>query len=1127
MRYSGKLIFLILIIATFCSFGKNISQQTARKIASDITARLAVFDNKRLSISKTFPVTEKEKDLFYICNVGNDDGFVIISAQDNARTLLGYSSNGNYDPQNVPPNFKAWLDEYKNQLLQNKSKNRHPAQHTKKLRERHYHEDISKIGRKPVVAPLLKGIHWDQGSNWFRSSGPDWNSMCPQDKRSTTGNAHVWAGCVATATAMIMKYHSYPERGRGTHSYYHFTYGTQRVDFGATTYDWSNMPASKNQVTMDIARLLYQVGVAVNMNYGINSSRAYSGYAVDGLIDYFNYSPQAKFVIRLYYSDAEWKNMLKEQLDNGRAILYRGADSSGTRAHAFVCDGYDDADYFHFNWGWSGTCNGYYTLDGLVPGTTPYSYNYGHAAGFDIKIPGYNDYAINNIHNSFSHFVQPHQFGQSFTTKHAGLLEEIRLRLKKSINTTLRIYKGEYILPANEIYHQPIQFDVPANEFAVIHFEINDPVELKANTVYTFVLDQAELVFEQNTYDGGRLFYDGNFYRDSDLHFYLCFDGIVPAPENLTQQKVTRNSAELDWEENSAATLWNIEYGPSGFSKGDGTKVQTTSRPYSLDDLKDNQSFDFYVQSVCENEKSDWSSAGSFSVLTTPPGHNVIFDGRNDYIDVGNVGNVQTIEFWVRLSTLTEGLVILNNAKSVKVRDGRVDLVGETNESVYVNGQAGGTLQIGTWSHVAIVSPSSFDVNSLTIGFDDNDYLSGSIDEFRLWSVALDETDIRKNLHRTLLGTEENLVAYYPCDDAKGIELTDKSRGRCQGALMNTTGDEWGTSVIPAGDDSDWISSGSKSLSNMTVTYKPGSSGSLGLFTTGTGNDWLRTDDGKLLDKYWGVEEYGSVTATLHFDLSDISLPSDKDWPDIRLLKRDNKASPWQDITGLCSHTPTTSEPYFEITRSEFSEFRPATETPIGVNLAFFDAILENGSVRLNWLTETETNLAGFYISRRSEDEQFERIHDKLISAQRREGENYVYTDHPPHRGHWYYRLEEIDLSGHVVHHAPVKVAFASDVASQKKLPQDFCLYPNHPNPFNPATKFSFDIPRQAHVKISVYDALGRHVQTLVDGVRQAGHHKARWDATDRHGHSVASGVYFLVMTAGNHRFKDKMMLLH
>ncbi len=638
---------------------------------------------------------------------------------------------------------------------------------------------------------------------------------------------------------------------------------------------------------------------------------------------------------------------------------------------------------------------------------------------------------------------------------------------------------------------------------------------------YTITVDHDGTLYD---YDSGT-----DSYTVGSQSFSIIISGTLPpAPSNLATSNLGRNSSDLNWDENGLATTWNIEYGLSGFTQNSGTIVQTSSNPYSLEDLQDNQSYDFYVQAVCGDDTSAWSDAGSFSVLTTPPGHNVVFDGADDYIDVGNVGSVQTIEFWVKPATITEGLVKFSNVRSIHVTEGEIDLVNETDETVYINGQTGGTLASGVWSHVAIVASSSFNANQFQIGFDGNDYLTGSIDEVRLWSAALSQSDVQSRLHGILAGNETDLLAYYPCDHASGTELTDASQNSHHGTLMNMAGDEWMTSTLPAGDHADWMSSGSTLLADMTVTYEDGSSGSLGLFATGTGDDWLQTDDGKLLNKYWGIEEYGSVTATLNFDLSGTSLPSGKSWSDLRLLKRNDKESNWQDVTGLCSHTPTSSEPYFEITQSEFSEYRPAAETPIAVKLAYFEAVRENDCVRLTWLTEIETNLAGFNILRRSdENDQFDRINDKIIFAQGRNSRDYVYTDQPPRHGIWYYRLEEIDLSGQMIHHAPVKVDFAAKVVTQQKLPQDFCLHPNHPNPFNPATEFFFDVPYQAHVKISVYDVLGQHVHTLVNAVRLAGQHKIRWNATDRYGNDVASGVYFLVMTAENHRFKHKMTFLH
>jgi len=1125
MRFFIRLLLLIIIFTAFGVFGKEISQQTANNIAADMTSQLSVFDYQTLPVSKTYTISKGDTNLFHVCNVGEKDGFIIVTAQDVARPVLGYSSNGSYDPQNLPPNFKAWLDEYKNHILTRVRKQARDRR-TRKMWDEVLNQDMSAMAGNPIVSPLLGAIEWDQGPNWFNDAGPHWNSMCPEDTNSSTDNGRVWAGCVATATGMVMKYHSYPGQGVGSHSYNHPDYGTQSADFGATTYNWTNMPPENNNVTMDIAELLYHLGVSVDMNYGPNGSGASTRQTVTSLIDYFQYSPKTKYVYRKYYSDTEWKDMLKEQLDAGLPMIYRGSNSDGTSGHAFVCDGYDDAEYFHFNWGWSGSYNGYFTINDLTPGS--YDYSYEHAAGFDIQEPGYNDYAIVNMDDNFYYSDNYHQLGQSFITTRAGVLEEIRLRLVDNLSTTLRIYNGTDIQSSNEIYNQSIDFEVPLKSFAEITFDVNNPIELNANSPYTVVIDQARVNFDDDTYADGTLYYDGSFYTGYDLQFNIFINGIIPAPTSLNTQNVTRNSADLNWDENGSATTWNVEYGPAGFTQGTGTTIQTLSKPHSLEDLPDNESYDFYVQAVCDDKTSDWSRAGSFSVLTTPPGHNLVFDGADDYIQMGNVGSVQTIEFWVKPSTITEGLANLTSTKSINVTDGQVDLAGESGETVYINGQTGGTLETGLWSHVAIVVSSSINVNQFQIGFDGSDYLTGSIDDFRLWSASLSQNDIQTRLHATLSGTETDLKAYYPCDESSGTELTDNSQNSYHGTLKNMAGDEWTKSLLPAGDNADWISSGSTLLNNMTVSYEAGSSGSLGLFATGTGDDWLQTDDGTLLNKYWGIEEYGSVTATLNFDLSGTSLPSGKSWSDIHLLKRDDKTSNWQDVTGLCSHTPTSAEPYFEITQSEFSEFRPASETPIAVKLAYFKAVKENDAVRLSWLTETETNLAGFNISRRfDKNDQFVQINDKIISAQDRHGQNYVYTDKPPHDGVWTYRLEEIDLSGRVICHAPVKVDFTADVAGEQTLPQEFCLYPNYPNPFNPETKFSFDVPHQTHVKIAVYDVLGRQVHTLVDAVRPAGHYNLRWDATDGHSNTVASGVYFLVMTANNYRFKHKMMLLH
>ena len=142
------------------------------------------------------------------------------------------------------------------------------------------------------------------------------------------------------------------------------------------------MPTSSSNT--NIAQLLYQVGVSVNMNYGPTSSGASPSLAVTSLITYFSYNPTAYYAQKNNYTPTVWDNMLITELNNDRPLLYIGY---GTGGHGFVCDGYDDnysgSLYFHFNWGWSGAYNGYFHLTSLTPGT--YSFTNNQAAGFGIQ----------------------------------------------------------------------------------------------------------------------------------------------------------------------------------------------------------------------------------------------------------------------------------------------------------------------------------------------------------------------------------------------------------------------------------------------------------------------------------------------------------------------------------------------------------------------------------------------------------------------------------------------------------------------------------------------------------------------------------------------------------------------
>lgn len=290
-------------------------------------------------------------DYLYVFN--GDNCFVILSADDRVLPVLGYSRDRSFDAEALPENAMEWLRSY-NSSIQNMVET--GAEASDEVREAW---TALKNGEglpqriKGAVNPLIT-TQWNQR--------PPYNGLCPPD---------CYTGCVATAMAQIMKYWEYPNRGIGEYSYSHSVYGTLYANFGATSYDWDNMPSkaytwSSEQVQQALSTLMYHCGVSVNMNYGTSGSSAPSAKVLEAMPAYFGYSDSISLVYQYDYSDEEWKSVLRDELDGFRPLYYAGQSDKG--AHAFICDGYDDMGLFHFNWGWGGSYDGYYLIGALNPG---------------------------------------------------------------------------------------------------------------------------------------------------------------------------------------------------------------------------------------------------------------------------------------------------------------------------------------------------------------------------------------------------------------------------------------------------------------------------------------------------------------------------------------------------------------------------------------------------------------------------------------------------------------------------------------------------------------------------------------------------------------------------------------
>ncbi|MDE5702675.1 MAG: thiol protease/hemagglutinin PrtT [Bacteroides sp.] len=287
---------------------------------------------------------------FYIYNKGVD-AYVIVSGDDRMKPVLGYSDNGAFVVAGIPSNIQAWLAEYDAQyasLNEGGQRRKEPFLMTRAA------------ALPESVAPLLKDISWNQDEPY--------NNACPQ-----MGTGRAMTGCVATAMAMVMKYHNYPEKGIGTHTYKAADGKEYSFDFENATFDWQNMLPQYiqgNYTTVQasaVAKLMYACGVSVDMGYGANASGAYSYRVGQALIDYFGYDEGIGYVCRDYFTSKEWMNMIKTELSEGRPVFYNGA--SKDVGHAFVFDGYDAQEMVHVNWGWGGANNGYFEVATLNPDT--------------------------------------------------------------------------------------------------------------------------------------------------------------------------------------------------------------------------------------------------------------------------------------------------------------------------------------------------------------------------------------------------------------------------------------------------------------------------------------------------------------------------------------------------------------------------------------------------------------------------------------------------------------------------------------------------------------------------------------------------------------------------------------
>lgn len=374
-----RIISLLILLCIFSfSFSKNIDETTAKLVGQNflVSKTNNSFKNgislelsyTSASIANSPSAKIQAINYFYVFNVSNGDGYVIVAADDKVAPILAYSYESDFNPNNIPPNAQKWLESYKNEIRYIIQNDLDQTSELKKDWKELVSGKVSNVvlSKKGAVSPLIQ-TKWDQS--------PYYNALCPYDNGASERTV---TGCVATAMAQVMKYWNYPSSGTSSHSYSHSKFGTLSANFGSTTYNWSSMP---NQVTSSnsaVATLMYHCGVSVDMNYDIALNGGSGAYVITSgspithcseyaFKNYFGYKSSLQGVKRSNYTQTQWINLLKSDLDASRPILHDGFGSGG--GHAFVCDGYDNNDFFHFNWGWGGQEDGYFNVNALNPGS--------------------------------------------------------------------------------------------------------------------------------------------------------------------------------------------------------------------------------------------------------------------------------------------------------------------------------------------------------------------------------------------------------------------------------------------------------------------------------------------------------------------------------------------------------------------------------------------------------------------------------------------------------------------------------------------------------------------------------------------------------------------------------------
>ncbi len=382
---------VLLVALTMNLFAEQVEKEVAEQIGKNYywenaqMVKQLTYDEIHLSLFQT--VLFENTAVYYIFNINDNDGFIIVSADNCAIPVIGYNTVGRFTGNNVPKPLNSLLNAHAEAIYKGISDKLVPQKEV--LEEWVKFAVFNPQPPSPKsVNPLLSTV-WDQGCAF--------NALCPAISYFDACD-HAWAGCGAAAMAQLLKYHAYPTKGVG-YKYHndYFPNGSSNlinhyVDFGNTTYQYSNMPSTLgifDSTQFHIAQLMYHCGVAAEMDYDTTESISYMENILAGLKNHFNYSGSAKW--EWMNDSTSWKGTLKNELDQSRPVFYFGADINDN-GHFWICDGYDANNRFHMNWAVFDydennvptNYNGYFYITNLLAKPGGINFSYQQAAILDL-----------------------------------------------------------------------------------------------------------------------------------------------------------------------------------------------------------------------------------------------------------------------------------------------------------------------------------------------------------------------------------------------------------------------------------------------------------------------------------------------------------------------------------------------------------------------------------------------------------------------------------------------------------------------------------------------------------------------------------------------------------------------